>query len=185
MDFQFVGQHVELTDALKQYAEKRVGKLEKFFPDKQDQEIQARVKLSVEGERQIADLQINGDGEFFEGTASSPDMYASIDGAVDKLGRQLRKFHEQRTHHRKKNNAAADRKLASTVLEFDREDEGGESRIVKRKTFTAKPMSTEEALLQMKSLGYQFLVFTNQVTNDINVVYERGDDSYGLIEAES
>jgi putative sigma-54 modulation protein len=186
MEFQFVGQHMDLTDTLKTYAKKRVGKLEKFFPDRPDQEIHARVKLRVENERQIADLQINGDGEFFEGQASSPDMYASIDRAVDKLGQQLRKYHDKLTNHRKTNNTNINREIASKVFQFeDAESDDGEPVIKRRRTYTAKPMTVEEAVLQMESLDYDFFVFTNQVTNDVNVVYQREDGDYGLIEAES
>lgn len=188
MDFQFVGQRVELTDTLKSYARKRVGKLEKFFPERPDQEITARVKLRVENERQIADLQVNGDGEFFEGTAQSPDMYASIDRAVDKLGQQLRKYHDKLTNHRKTNNVNTNREIASKIFQLEEENGGtdeSEPRIIRRNTYTAKPMTVEEAVLQMDSLDYDFFVFTNQVTNDVNVVYEREDGDYGLIEAES
>ncbi|MFB6344969.1 MAG: ribosome hibernation-promoting factor, HPF/YfiA family [bacterium] len=191
MDFQFVGRRIELTDSLKNYARKRVGKLSKFFPDRPDQEITARVKLEVQNERQIAELQLNGDGEFFEGTASSPDMYASIDRAVDKLGQQLRKYHDKLTNHRKTNNVSTNREIASKILQMDEENgeasktEESEPRVIRRNTYTAKPMTVEEAVLQMNSLDYDFFVFTNQVTNDINVVYNREDGDYGLIEAES
>lgn len=186
MKFQFVGQHMDLTDTLKNYAKKRVGKLEKFFPDRPDQEIDARVKLRVENERQLADLQLNGDGEFFEGSASSPDMYASIDQAVDKLGRQLRRYHEKLTNHRKTNNKDSKKEIASKVFRLDGDDsDESEPQIKRRKTYTAKPMTVEEAVLQMNSLDYDFFVFTNQVTNDVNVVYKREDGDYGLIEAES
>lgn len=185
MNFQFVGQHVDLTDSLKSYARKRVGKLEKFFPERPDQELNAKVKLRVENERQIANLQITGDGEFFEGEASSPDMYASIDQSVDKLGQQLRKYHDKLTNHRKTNNRDANREIASKVFKMeDEESSDSEPDIKRRKTYTAKPMTVEEAVLQMNSLDYDFFVFTNQVTNEVNVVYRREDGDYGLIEAQ-
>lgn len=183
MEFQFVGENMDLSDTLKGYARKRVSKLEKFFPEREDQVIRTRVKLRVEGERQIADIQVNGNGEFFEGTASSPDMYASIDLSVDKLGRQLRKYHEQMTNHRKKNNTRrARREIASKIVEMGKDEEEPEPRIIRRQTFTVKPMSTDEAVLQLESLDYDFLVFTNQVTSEVNVLYEREDGNYGLIE---
>ncbi len=187
MDFQFVGQHMDLTDSLKSYARKRVNKLEKFFPDQPDQEIQARVKLRVENERQIANIQVTGNGEFFEGEASSPDLYASIDQAVDKLGQQLRKYHDKLTNHRKTNNKSANREIASKVFQMDRDSDDGdqEPEIKRRRTYTAKPMTVEEAVLQMDSLDYDFFVFTNQVTSDVNVVYCREDGDYGLIEAQT
>lgn len=186
MDFSFVGQKVDLTDALKNYARKRVTKLEKFFSGSQDEEVEARVKMTVQAERQIAEIQINQDGNFFEGKSETPDLYASIDGAVDKLGRQLRTFHDRQTNHRKKNNDDLHRKMASKVFRFDRnqEEDPEEAITIKRETFTAKPMSTEEAVLQMDSLDYNFFVFTNHVTEEINVLYKRGDGTYGLIETE-
>lgn len=185
MEFQFVGQNMDLSDSLKSYARKRVSKLEKFFPEREDQEIHTRVKLKVESERQIADIQVNGDGEFFEGTASSPDMYASIDLSVDKLGSQLRKYHDKMTNHRKKNNQRSRREVASKVVEVGEQDDASEPRIVRRQTFTAKPMSPDEAILQLESLDYDFLVFTNPVTDEVNVVYQREDGNYGLIETGS
>jgi putative sigma-54 modulation protein len=186
MDFQFVGEHMDLTETLKSYARKRVGKLEKFFPERKDQEIHSRVKLRVENERQIADLQVTGNGEFFEGSASSPDMYASIDQAVDKLGQQLRKYHDKMTNHRKTNNQSAKREIASKVFQIDGEDsDETEPKIKRRRTYTAKPMTVEEAVLQMNSLEYDFFVFTNQVTSEVNVVYRRDDGEYGLIEAQN
>lgn len=186
MKFQFIGRQVDLTGSLKSYARKRVGKLEKFFPDRPEQEINARVELRLENERQIAALQLTGNGEFFEGSASGPDMYASIDQAVDKLGQQIRKYHDKLTNHRKTNNPGGKREIASKVLQYDREEsESSEPQIKRRKTYTAKPMAVDEAILQMNSLDYDFFVFTNQVTNEVNVVYRREEGDYGLIEAQS
>jgi putative sigma-54 modulation protein len=186
MEFKFVGQKVDLTDSLKQYAQKRVSKLEKYFPEREDQEIEARVKMNIQAERQIAEIQINGNGNFFEGKAETPDLYASIDGAVEKLGRQLRSFHDRMTNHRKKNNEKLNQKMASRVFRLDEEEQDdGEAVTIERQTFTAKPMSTEEAVLQMESRDFNFFVFTNHITEDINVVYKRDDGTYGLIEAES
>ena len=186
MEFKFVAKKIELTESLKQYARKRVSKLEKYFRDREDTEIEARVKMNVQGERQIAEIQINGNGNFFEGQSETPDMYASIDGSVEKLGRQLRSFHDRQTNHRKKNNEKLNQKMASRVFRLDDETEqDGETVTIERQTFTAKPMSTEEAVLQMESRDFNFFVFTNHVTEDINVVYQREDGTYGLIEAES
>ncbi|MFB6356085.1 MAG: ribosome hibernation-promoting factor, HPF/YfiA family [bacterium] len=185
MEFQFVGQNIDLTQSLKDYAKKRASKLEKYVSGGPDQIIQTRIKLNVQAERQIADIQVNADGKFFEGRATSPDLYASIDQAVDKLGRQMRKFHDQQTSHRKKNNRGPEHRMASKIFELEDEEEDGDTKIIRRKTFTAKPMTAEEAVLQMDTLDYNFFVFTNQVTDDINVVYEREDGSYGLIETHS
>ncbi len=183
MDFQFVGQNIELTESLKNYARKRAGKLLKYFSNQPDKVVNTRVKMEVEGERQVVDIQINGVGDFFEGRAVTPDMYSSIDKAVDKLGRQLRRYHDRMTDHRKKDLNGPNRELASKVFEMGEEDEEGESKIIRRQTLTAKPMAVEEAVLQMENLEYNFFVFTNQVTEDINVVYKRNDGNYGVIEA--
>ncbi len=185
MDFQFVGQNIELTDALRRYAKKRVSKLLKYFSDEPDKVIQAIIKMKVEHERQTADIQLKGMGEFFEGRTTTPDMYASVDGAVDKLARQLRTYHDRVTDHRKKDLNGPNRELASKIFELDDEEDDGEPQIIKRDVFTAKPMSVEEAVLQMENMNFNFFVFTNQVTEDINVVYQRDDNNYGLIEAAS
>jgi len=141
----------------------------------------------VENERQIANIQVTANGEFFEGEASSPDLYASIDRAVDKLGQQLRKYHDKLTNHRKTNNTSANREIASKVFRLDGDSEDGdqEPEIQRRRTYMAKPMTVEEAVLQMDSLDYDFFVFTNQVTSDVNVVYRREEGDYGLIEAQT
>ncbi len=185
MEYQFVGQNMELTEPLKNYARKRTEKLLKYLSLDEDQVANMKIKMEVEGERQKIDLQLNGVGEFFEGQAETPDMYASIDLAVDKLARQLRRYHDRVTDHRKKDLNGPNRKLASKVFSLAEERDDGdeeESEIIRRQTLTAKPMSVEEAVLQMENLGYNFFVFTNQVTEDINVVYQRNDGNYGVIE---
>ena len=182
MDFQFVGQNIELTDPLKKYAKKRVKKLIKYFPLEPDKVVNAIVKMDVEGERQIAEIQLNGVGKFFEGRSTTQDMYSAIDEAVDKLARQLRQYHDRMTDHRKKDLNGPNREMASKVIEMGEDDDEPSSSIIRRSILTAKPMTVEEAVLQLESLDYNFFVFTNQVTEDVNVVYQRGENSYGLIE---
>ncbi len=186
MDFQFSGQNVDLTEPLKEYAAKRIGKLRKFIPDseQEEKEIHARVSFKVEGERQGVQVQLRGVGKFFKAESETPDLYASIDQVVDKLGRQLREHRERVTDHRKGESRKPQKLFASKVFRLDEEEEDGEPEIIRRETFNAKPMSPEEAVLQMKSLGYRFFVFTNRITDDINVVYERPDGNYGLIESQ-
>ncbi len=182
VEYQFVGQNFELTEALKNYARKRTEKLLKYLRNEKDLELEIRVKMEVEAERQKVDLQLSGLGDFLEGVSETPDMYASIDKAVDRLSRQLRRYHDRQTDHRKKDLNGPNRELASKVFSLDEGDEEGDSRIIHRQILTAKPMSVEEAVLQMDSLDYNFFVFTNQVTDDINVVYRRNDGNYGVIE---
>lgn len=183
MDFQFVGQNIELTDPLKKYAKKRVGKLIKYFAHGPDKVVNTIVKMEVEGERQIAEIQLNGLGKFFEGKSTTEDMYSSIDEAVDKLARQLRQYHDRMTDHRKKDLNGPNREMASKIIEMEEGDEAERNpRIIQRQVMTAKPMTVDEAVLQMEKFRYNFFVFTNQVTEDINVIYQRGDKNYGLIE---
>ncbi len=183
MDFQFVGQNIELTDPLKKYARKRVSKLIKYFSQEPDKVVNAIVKMEVEGERQTADIQLNGLGKFFEGRSTTQDMYSAIDEAVDKLSRQLRQYHDRMTDHRKKDLNGPNREMASKIIEMEEgETEELSSRIIQRQVMTAKPMTVEEAVLQLEEFGYNFFVFTNQVTEDINVIYQRGEKNYGLIE---
>ncbi len=182
LEYQFVGQNLELTEALKNYARKRTGKLLKYLRPDENLELHCRVKMEVKGERQKVDLQLTGLGDFIEGEAQSPDMYASIDKAVDRLSRQLRRFHDRQTDHRKKDLNGPNREMATKVFSLDESEEEADSKIIRRQILTAKPMSVEEAVLQMKSLDYNFFVFTDQVTDEVSVVYRRNDGNYGVIE---
>ncbi len=167
------GQNIEVTDALKQHVEKRIGKISRFF----EQDTEAQITLSVIKETHVveATLLLNG-GMLVRAEEKSADMYASIDMVVEKLERQIRKY-KTRIHRKAR--------LTGLPEEAEREDpEDQEPKIVKTKRFAIKPMSPDEAVLQMNLLGHSFFVFTNAESNQTSVVYCRDDGNYGLIEPE-
>jgi len=177
------GKNIEVTPALREYAEKRVAKLNKFFTWRQD--ISVEVTLSVERDTHIAEITYSMGGLLMRGESRTKDLYASIDEASDKIERQVRRYKnklQQWEHHSLRKGEAAP---AVAVAERAPEEEKGEGetpRVVRTKRFAIKPMDVEEAILQMELLGHDFFVFANAATDEVNVLYKRKDGHYGLIE---
>ncbi|MBM7615396.1 ribosome hibernation-promoting factor, HPF/YfiA family [Alkaliphilus hydrothermalis] len=169
------GKNVEVTDALRSSVESKLTKLDKFF----NEELEAKATLSVEKARQIIEVTIPINGSILRAEEAMEDMYAAIDKVVDKLTRQLRK-HKTKLENRNKYET-----IRFENIPVPHEEEAmSESKIVKTKRFGVKPMSSEEAVLQMELVGHNFFVYTNSDTEEINVVYKRKDGNYGLIEPE-
>lgn len=167
------GINFEVTNALKEWVEKKTGKVEKYFDNIEE----AQVKLVVDGDRHRAEVTIPLDGIVLRGEEETGDMYASIDSVMDKMERQIRKY-KTRIDRRLKNES-----VRSLVPE--RNDEGYESpHVVKTKRFAVKPMPVDEAIMQMNLIAHNFFVFRNADTEEVNVVYLRNDGNYGLIEPE-
>lgn len=166
MDVIVSGKNMEVTPALKDYVTKKVGKMAKFLDH---QAVTARAVLSVEKDRQIVEVTVPVEGRLLRGEEATGDMYASVDLVVDKLDRQFRKYKTR----------AARRPGAGTRGE---EPESAASGVVRRKQFPVKPMSLDEALLQMDLLGHDFFAFSNSESGHINVLYRRHDGDYGLLE---
>lgn len=164
------GKNIELTNALKEYVERKLNKLEKYL-ELQD----AQVTLKVEKGTHKVEVTIPINGMILRGEEQTEDMYASIDLVVDKLEKQINKY---KTRLSKK--AKVDGKSPVVAGGDVYED----SVIKKTKRFAFKPMSTEEAVMQMNMLGHSFFVFSNSDTEEVNVVYKRNDGNYGLIEPE-
>lgn len=168
------GKNIDVTDALRNMAESKMDKIDKFFKD----EVDAQVTLSVEKNRQIVEITIPfKNGVILRAEESTNDMYTSIDSAIDKLHKQLekQKTRIERRYH------------GHETIRFENiadigEEEKGEHRIVRTKRFPVKPMDPEEAVLQMELLGHSFFVFANAESDEVNVVYKRKDGNYGLIE---
>ena len=173
------GKNIEATPALVDYAEKKISKLEKHF----DKATDVQVVLSVIREDHIVEVTMNINGLILRGEESTGDMYASIDMVVDKLERQLKKYKTRMNKSlRQRGVRVISEKLALTEAEARMEDEAPQ--VVRTKRFTLKPMSTEEAILQMDLLGHNFFVFSSAENDAVNVVYRRRDGHYGLIEPE-
>lgn len=167
------GKNINVTPALKEYAEKRLGKLDKYFNG-----ADAQVNLSVAKESHIVEVTVLVNGLILRGEESTDDMYASIDLVVDKLEKQIDKYKTKLSRRIRDGN------IKSIVNEQVQRPpaEDDEPRVVRTKRFTMKPMPVEEAILQMNLVGHDFFVFINADTEQVNVIYRRKDRNYGLIE---
>ncbi|MEA1939744.1 MAG: ribosome-associated translation inhibitor RaiA [Candidatus Caldatribacteriota bacterium] len=174
------GRHVEITDALRNYLEKKLTKVEKHF----DHILEATVVLSVEKNRQIVEVTLQARKALIRAEVETDDMYASIDKATDRLERQIRKYKEK--YLKKPHNNLDRKELIKEEVNASAEDTKLDKtvKIVKTKRFAIKPMSVEEAAMQMNLLGHTFFVFANDITNTVNVLYKRKDGNFGLIEPE-
>jgi putative sigma-54 modulation protein len=171
------GKNIEVTDALRGHAKQKVTKIEKL--DLGFKEIE--VKLVVEKnpsiqENQIAELTLFGNGKILRATERDRDMYVAIDKAVAKLQRQIKRYHGKQIDRTQAQESALRGQLPI--------EEAGQEQpvIVKEKSISMKPMTPEEAALQMEMLGHDFFVFVNADTDNTNVVYRRNDGNYGLID---
>lgn len=169
MKFQVRGRNIEVTAALKEYVEKRLGKLQRYF----DQLGDAQVSLSVTKDVHRVEVTMPINGMLLRGEESSEDMYASIDLVAEKLEKQIMKYKGKIS--KRSGKGVIENKYVEAV-------ENNEPQIVRTKRFAVKPMVVDEALLQMNLLGHSFFVFTNDETDQVNVLYKRKDGNYGLIE---
>ncbi len=174
MKFNIRGKNVEVTPAIKSYIEEKIGKLDKYFESADD--ITANVLARVRGKDQIVEVTIPVHKMILRCEVSHSDLYAAIDLVSDKIERQIRK-NKTRLHQRKMKDKNID-----FNLEFENDIEDEERTIVKRKRLEMKPMSEEEAILQMNLLGHEFFIFTDDEINRNCVLYRRKDGDYGIIE---
>ena len=175
MKFTIVGKNIDVTPGLKAAVEEKIGKLEKYFtPD-----TNANVTLNVDKERHKIEVTIPVKGKIIRAEQVSNDMYVSIDLVEEVIERQLRKY----------KNKIIDKKQSAENFQKAYVDndylENEEIRIVRTKKFDIKPMYPEDACVQMELLGHNFFVFMNADTDQVNVVYKRKGNTYGLIEPES
>ncbi|NLW55515.1 MAG: ribosome-associated translation inhibitor RaiA [Firmicutes bacterium] len=175
MEVKVFGKNLEVTDALREYAEKKAGKIGKFFAKDPPK---AQVTFSIERGVHVVDITISINGLLLRGEEKSSDMYSSVDGAVDKIERQIHKY-KTRINRRLRD----ENKIISPTP-TDTEEVTAEPKIVRTKRFAINPMHAQEAVMQMELLGHNFFVFFNSDTEEVNVVYKRKDGNYGLIEPE-
>ena len=179
MRFTFTEKRIQVSDDIRAYAEKKVGKLDRFFKTESD----ASITFSTERGRFIAEVTLRNNGMFYRVSEITGDMYASIDSAAASIERQIRK---NKTRLEKKlREGAFEREIKAPVV-VPEEDEGDPSfDIVRTKRFSIKPMTPEEAILQMNLLDHEFFVFRNQEEDDgFAVVYKRKSGGYGLISSD-
>ena len=166
-----IGKNINVTSALKEIVERKISKLDRYFKPN----VEARATLTVQKNSQIFEVTIPFNGVILRCEESTDDMYKSIDLVQAKLERQIRK---QRTKlQRRSNESLRFSNFDEVALE---EDDQGE--IVKVKKFNIKPMSTEEAILQMELVEHNFFVFKDSDTYNVNVIYKRKYGNYGLLE---
>ena len=174
MKFIIVGRNIEVTPGLRAAVEEKIGKLDKYFnPD-----TEVHVTLSVEKDRQKIEVTIPVKGSIIRSEQVSNDMYVSIDLVEEIIERQLKKYKNKIVD--KQQTAAS---FSKAYVENDYTDDE-EIKIVRTKKFDIKPMYPEDACIQMELLGHSFFVFCNAETDQVNVVYKRKGDTYGLIEPE-
>lgn len=173
MKFIISGKNIEVTEGLKAAVEEKIGKLDKYFTE--DTEIQ--VTLSTQKDRQKIEVTIPMKGNIVRAEQESNDMYVSIDLVEEIIERQLRRY---KTKIIERQQATVN--LSKEFIEEEVDDE--EIKIVRTKRFAVKPMDVEEACVQMELLGHNFFVFRNAETDEVNVVYKRKGNTFGLIEPE-
>ncbi|MGQ9629797.1 MAG: ribosome hibernation-promoting factor, HPF/YfiA family [bacterium] len=174
------GRHIEVTDALRKYAEDKIGRIAKYF----DGIIEAHIILDAGRGRHMAEVTVLANGTRVHCEDETRDMYASIDGALDKLERQIKKYKNRLFRASSRSTMRKMEMREDVIAPESVEVEGATPRIVKTRRFAIKPMGLDEAVMQLDLSGDSFLVFSNSETGDINVLYKRKDGNYGLIEPE-
>ncbi|MGN7374507.1 ribosome hibernation-promoting factor, HPF/YfiA family [Bacillus halotolerans] len=186
MNYNIRGENIEVTPALKDHVEKKIGKLERYFEHSVNADVNVNLKFYNDKESKV-EVTIPMTDLALRSEVHNEDMYNAIDLATNKLERQIRK-HKTKVNRKFREQGLPKSSVANalgsgTDIAVQDEIEEDESlEIVRQKRFNLKPMDNEEAILQMNMLGHNFFVFTNAETNLTNVVYRRNDGKYGLIE---
>jgi len=177
MELQIAGKGVEVTTAVREYAERKLGRLVRHLPNIVD----LRVEITAEPTKsplQRFTVQVTADssGTLLRGEERGEDIYTAVDRVAAIMDRQIEHFKGRRYHKGRGNS------VAKAAIETDTEPEP--RRVVKVKRFAVKPMSVEEAIDQMELLGHDFYLFFNASSEELNLLYRRKDNDYGLIEPE-
>lgn len=182
------GRNVEITDWVEEYVQKRVKRLERYLPNI----VEVRADLTESATRAAEDrftaqITIWESRQILRAEETTADIYASIDAAVDKISRQIQRFKGRMTKEKRRATSVAamqaDMAAAALVEGVESEEEPGH--IIRRKSFSIRPMHEEEAVEQMELLGHDFFVFQNAETNSTNVIYKRKDGNYGLLQPQA
>lgn len=188
MQITIAGRHMDVSDAIRSYAEEKIGKVGKIH-DRDDMQIE--VKLHVEKNpavknRDVAEVTAYSKGIVVRAEEAAPDMYAAIDLVSEKLERQMRKYKtkllDRRSGKTAVKTAPGDEQLPPPFAEAE-EEPAEEGRVVRTKSVEAKPMTEDEAIMQMELLGHDFFVYRDSESEAVNVLYRRHDGDYGLIQS--
>jgi putative sigma-54 modulation protein len=182
MNYNVRGENIEVTPAIREYVEKKISKLERYFTEAPKAKVNVNLRFNQDKTSKV-EVTIPMPHLVLRAEETNPDMYAGIDLITDKLERQIRK-HKTKVNRkfREKGDLPVTFATSETpeIVDVDEDD----LELVRTKRFDLKPMDSEEAILQMNLLGHSFYVFTNAESNRTNVVYKRKDGRYGLIEAQ-
>ena len=181
MRLQVKGKNVDVSDSIRRYAEEKLAKLDRQLADP----VRVELELTVErnpsiAANQVAEATVWTKGPTLRAREASTDMKASIDQLTEKLSRQIEHYRAKRSRRHVRGNGVAPGGSMSIP-----DSESGGPRIVKTKQFAVKPMSAEEAALQLELVGHDFFVFRSDESGEVNVIYRRKDGGYGLIEPQS
>ena len=187
--YKLIGRNIDVTDAMRSYAEEKLEKLNRFS----DHIVDAKVVMSYATDGNPAlpakvEVQLNLPNGVVRAEENGPDTYAATDMVVEKLERQLKRFKERKLAKRTQEPVLSGDALPPLPLEgnlppeVEEADADAEGEIVRVKRHVMRPMSPEDAAMQMEDLGHSFFVFRNMESDDINVIYRRADGNYGLIE---
>ena len=181
MKFNIRGENIEVTDAIREYVEKKISKLERYFDSTPTSDV--HLNLCVYNDEQRIEVTIPMTNLLLRGEVRHDDLYAATDLVVDKLERQVRKY-KTKINRKSRQNGSPKHVFAEMEKEIanNQEDTSDDFEIVRTKRFDLKPMDSEEAILQMDMLGHTFFVFNNVESGETSVVYRRKDGKYGLIE---
>ena len=174
MRYVITGRNIDVTEGLRNAVQEKIGKLEKYFTA----DTEVHVTLSVEKERQKIEVTIPVKGSIIRSEQVSSDMYVSIDLVEEIIERQLKKYKNKIVDKQQSRD-----NFSPEYIDKDY-DEDDSIKIIRTKKFGIKPMDPEEACVQMELLGHNFYVFSNSETDEVNVVYKRKGNTYGLIEPE-
>ncbi len=183
MQLIITGKNMEVSEPLKEYVEKKIGKLTRYLPTIDEVHVELSVeKVKSNLQRQVVQVTMRSNGTILRAEERSADMLAAVDSVRDKLQRQMERFKERPVRKRKRARAeaAAVQPLESPVAT----DEDLAPRIVRTKRFGVTSMTEDEAIEQMELLGHDFFIFYNPTTASMNVVYRRRDGNYGLLQPE-
>ncbi|NLS75969.1 MAG: ribosome-associated translation inhibitor RaiA [Chloroflexi bacterium] len=187
MELNIVGRNLQVTDAIRNYVEKKIGRLDRYLPTITN----AQVEITKQTTKNIADshtvqMTVFSNRTILRAEERAGDLFAAIDTVLDKMYRQIAHYKGKRYHNRK----FAGEPLPVPEYEAQAEavaegEEGTGPHIVRRKRFVAEPMSEQEAIEQMELLGHDFFLFFNADTANVHVVYRRKDGNYGVLEPQT
>lgn len=170
------GDKIKVTEAMSDYIKEKLQKLDKYLENSEN--VRANVIVKVKNHNQTLEITIPLKSFILRSEETKEDFYAAVDKTIDKLERQIRK---NKTKLMARQNKPS---YDFSFTAFEAEEEKEEKKIVKRKSVEVKPMSEEEAILQMELLGHEFFMFKDADTDNFAVVYKRKDENYGIIESE-